>query len=49
MSAQLALEQIRFARRYTLTLECLLWCPQHEMLHAGQIGLRRLFGRSPLW
>ena len=25
------------------------WCAQHEMLHAGQIGLlRRLFGREPL-
>ncbi|MFO0900623.1 MAG: DinB family protein [Pirellulales bacterium] len=28
----------------------LLWCSQHEMLHAGQIGLlRRLLGHSPLW
>ena len=28
----------------------LLWCAQHEMLHAGQIGLlRRLLGYPPLW
>jgi hypothetical protein len=28
----------------------LLWCAQHEMLHAGQIGLlRRQLGHSPLW
>jgi uncharacterized damage-inducible protein DinB len=28
----------------------LLWCAQHEMLHAGQIGLlRRLLGEKPLW
>ncbi len=31
-------------------LGCLLWCAQHEMLHAGQIGLlRRLLGHEPLW
>jgi hypothetical protein len=25
------------------------FCPEHEMLHAGQIGLlRRLFGHKPL-
>jgi uncharacterized damage-inducible protein DinB len=31
-------------------LGALLWCAQHEMLHAGQIGLlRRLLGQSPLW
>jgi hypothetical protein len=30
--------------------EVLLWCGQHEMLHAGQIGLlRRLLGQAPLW
>ncbi len=30
-------------------LELLLFCPQHEMLHAGQIGLlRRLLGNEPL-
>jgi hypothetical protein len=28
----------------------LLWCAQHEMLHAGQIGLlRRQLGYPPLW
>jgi hypothetical protein len=28
----------------------LLWCGQHEMLHAGQIGLlRRQLGHAPLW
>jgi hypothetical protein len=31
-------------------LGALLWCAQHEMLHAGQIGLlRRLLGQPPLW
>lgn len=30
-------------------LESLIWCGQHEMLHAGQIGLlRRLLGYAPL-
>jgi hypothetical protein len=28
----------------------LLWCAQHEMVHAGQIGLiRRQLGYDPLW
>jgi hypothetical protein len=28
----------------------LAWCAEHEMIHAGQIGLlRRLHGRPPLW
>jgi hypothetical protein len=28
----------------------LAWCAEHEMIHAGQIGLlRRLQGRQPLW
>jgi hypothetical protein len=28
----------------------LLWCAQHEMLHAGQIGLiRRQLGYTPMW
>jgi hypothetical protein len=28
----------------------LLWCAQHEMVHAGQIGLlRRLLGYPPVW
>jgi hypothetical protein len=31
-------------------LEAMLWCGQHEMLHAGQIGLlRRELGAAPLW
>jgi hypothetical protein len=31
-------------------LLALLWCAQHEMLHAGQIGLlRRQLGHPPLW
>jgi hypothetical protein len=31
-------------------IECLLYCPQHEMLHAGQIALvRRLLGHGPVW
>jgi uncharacterized damage-inducible protein DinB len=30
--------------------EALFWCSQHEMLHAGQIGLlRRLLGHAHLW
>ena len=29
---------------------CLFWCAQHELVHAGQIGLlRRLFGQAPVW
>jgi hypothetical protein len=28
----------------------LLWCAQHEMVHAGQIGLlRRYLGFAPIW
>jgi hypothetical protein len=28
----------------------LTWCAEHEMVHAGQIGLlRRLLGQPPLW
>lgn len=28
----------------------LLWCAQHEMIHAGQIGLsRRIHGQKPPW
>lgn len=31
-------------------IDSLFWCSQHEMLHAGQIGLlRRLQGSAPLW
>ena len=34
----------------TTKLRALLWCAQHEMLHAGQIGLlRRLLGYPPMW
>jgi uncharacterized damage-inducible protein DinB len=30
--------------------ESLFWCANHEMLHAGQIGLlRRLLGHAPVW
>jgi hypothetical protein len=30
--------------------EMLWWCVQHEMIHAGQIGLlRRLLGHAPQW
>jgi hypothetical protein len=36
-----------FAKTKLLALH---WCAQHEMLHAGQIGLlRRLLGSPPLW
>jgi hypothetical protein len=35
---------------FTTKLGSLLWCAQHEMVHAGQIGLlRRLLGNNPLW
>jgi hypothetical protein len=35
---------------FSTKLGSLLWCGQHEMLHAGQIGLlRRLLGKKPLW
>jgi DinB superfamily len=31
-------------------LWALLWCAQHEMVHAGQIGLlRRQLGHPPIW
>jgi uncharacterized damage-inducible protein DinB len=31
-------------------LWALLWCAQHEAVHAGQIGLlRRQLGYAPLW
>jgi hypothetical protein len=31
-------------------MEILFWCGQHEMMHAGQIGLlRRLLGQEPQW
>jgi len=34
---------------FSTKLGSLLFCPAHELLHAGQIGLlRRLFGNAPL-
>ena len=34
----------------TTKLKALLWCAQHEMSHAGQIGLlRRHLGFPPMW
>jgi hypothetical protein len=36
--------------RVKTKLWALVWCAQHESVHAGQIGLlRRLLGHSPLW
>jgi uncharacterized damage-inducible protein DinB len=36
--------------QFTTKGGALSWCAQHEMLHAGQIGLlRRQFGQPPLW
>jgi hypothetical protein len=35
---------------FSTKLGALLWCAEHEMVHAGQIGLlRRLLGQAPLW
>jgi hypothetical protein len=35
---------------FTTKLGGLFWCSQHEMLHAGQLGLlRRLLGQKHLW
>jgi len=35
---------------FTTKLGGLFWCGQHELIHAGQIGLlRRLLGHKPLW
>ena len=35
---------------FSTKLGSLFWCAQHEMVHAGQIGLlRRLLGHRPLW
>lgn len=37
-------------RLYSTRFHSLVWCCQHEMLHAGQIGLlRRLLGAKPVW
>lgn len=34
----------------TTKLSSLLWCAQHEMIHAGQVGLqRRMMGTEPKW
>ncbi len=36
--------------RFTTKGGALVWCAEHEMIHAGQIGLlRRLRGQQPLW
>ncbi len=36
--------------RFTTKGGSIAWCAEHEMLHAGQIGLlRRLVGHGPLW
>ncbi len=44
-------EPVPHPHRYAKTkLLAMLWCAQHEMVHAGQIGLlRRQLGHSPLW
>jgi uncharacterized damage-inducible protein DinB len=35
---------------FTTKVGGLFWCAQHEMLHAGQLGLlRRQLGQAPLW
>jgi len=37
-------------RIITTKLSSLIWCPHHELVHAGQIGLlRRLLGAKPMW
>jgi uncharacterized damage-inducible protein DinB len=37
-------------RVFTTKLGSLIWCGQHELIHAGQIGLiRRQLGQKPLW
>jgi hypothetical protein len=36
--------------RFTTKGGSIAWCAEHEVLHAGQIGLlRRLVGHDPLW
>lgn len=36
--------------RFTTKQGALWWCGQHEMIHAGQLGLlRRLLGHGPIW
>ena len=35
---------------FSTKLGAVNWCPQHEMMHAGQIVLlRRLMGKTPQW
>ncbi|MEM6799444.1 MAG: DinB family protein [Planctomycetota bacterium] len=35
---------------FTTKLGAINWCPQHEMMHAGQIVLlRRMMGKTPKW
>jgi uncharacterized damage-inducible protein DinB len=37
-------------RVFTTKLGALIWFPQHELLHTGQIALlRRMFGAKPMW
>jgi uncharacterized damage-inducible protein DinB len=48
--ADLCLPAPRAHRMFTTKLGAVLWCEQHEMAHAGQIGLlRRLLGHPPIW
>jgi hypothetical protein len=48
--ADLAAPLLRPHRIAQTKLAALVWCGQHEMLHAGQIGLlRRQLGHAPLW
>jgi DinB superfamily len=36
--------------RFSTKGGALTWCAEHEMMHAGQIGLlRRLVGHGPIW
>lgn len=43
-------DRIEPHRLFSTKLGALWWCGQHEMLHAGQIGLlRRLLGKAPAW
>jgi hypothetical protein len=48
--AELDLPPHRPHKLFATRGQSLVWCSQHEMLHAGQIGLlRRLLGATPLW
>jgi hypothetical protein len=47
---ELAAAPLKPHPRFTTKLGGLFWCAQHELIHAGQIGLlRRLRGGAPLW